>query len=142
MTLAFWDSSALVKLLVEEAGTDIAVTLWDESAGVVASRLSVPEMSAALSAAERGGRIDRARGRVARNEWSRYLGALEIVEISSGIADAAATLAVAHPLSGADAIHLATALALRDTELAFATWDHRLAAAGSAEGLAVVPSDF
>lgn len=139
MTLAFWDSSALVKLLVEEAGTDVAVALWDDSAGVVASRLSVPEMSAALAAAERGGRVDRARARVARNEWLRYLDALDVVEISAEIADHAAGLAVAHPLSGADAVHLATALALRDGELVLATWDRRLAAAAVAEGLSVVP---
>jgi hypothetical protein len=142
VTLAFWDSSALVKLLVEEPGTDVAVALWDASAGVVASRLSVPEMSAALAAAERGGLVDRARARVARNEWHRYLLALDVVEISAGIADHAAALAVTHPLSGADAVHLATALALREGELVLASWDRRLAAAATAEGLPVVPGRF
>lgn len=142
MTLAFWDSSALVKLLVEEPGTDVAVALWDESAGVVASRLSVPEMSAALAAAECGGRVDRARARVARKEWHRYLVALDVVELSAEIADHAAGLAVAHPLSGADAVHLATALALGDGEVVLATWDRRLAAAAAAEGLSVVPGRF
>ncbi len=142
MPLAFWDSSALLKLLVEELGTDVAVALWDGSARVVASRLSVPEMSAALAAAERGGRVDRARARVARNEWRRYLAALDVVEISAEIADHAAGLAVAHPLSGADAVHLATALALRHGELVLATWDRRLASAAAAEGLSVVPGGF
>jgi len=142
VTLAFWDSSALVKLLVEEPGTDVAVALWDESAGVVASRLSVPEVSAALAAAERGGRVDRARARVARNEWLRYLLALDVVEISADIADHAAGLAASHPLSGADAVHLATAMALGDGELVLATWDRRLAAAAVAEGLSVVSGPF
>ncbi len=142
MSLAFWDSSGLVKLLVDEAGTDVAVALWDESAGVVASRLSVPEMSAALAAAERGGRVDRARARLARDEWHRYLVALDVVEVSAEIADHAAGLAAAHPLSGADAVHLATALALRESELVLATWDRRLRAAALAEGLAVVPGGF
>lgn len=140
MTLAFWDSSALVKLLIEESGTDVAVVLWDESARVVASRLAVPEMSAALAAGERGGRVDRARARVARNEWHRYLAALDVVEISSKIAEDAADLAMAHPLSGADAVHLATALALRDGELVLATWDRRLAAAAVAEGCPLCPA--
>lgn len=142
MTLAFWDSSALVKLLVEESGTEVAVALWDESAGVVASRLAIPEMSASLAAAERAGRVDRASARVARREWLRYLVALDVVEISAGIAGHAADLAVSHPLSGADAVHLATALALRDGELIVASWDRRLAAAASAEGLSVVPGGF
>jgi predicted nucleic acid-binding protein len=142
VTLAFWDSSALVKLLVEEPGTDVAVALWDESAGVVASRLSVPEMSAALATAERVGRVDRVNARVARNEWRRYLVALDVIEISADVADHAAGLAAAHPLSGANAVHLATALALRDAELVLATWDRRLATAAAAEGLAVVTGGF
>jgi hypothetical protein len=143
VTLALWDSSALLKLLVQELGTDVAVALWDESAGVVASRLSVPEMSAALVAAERGGRIDGARARVARNEWRAGTSLpLDVVEVSAEIADHAAGLAVAHPLSGADAVHLATILALRDHDLIVATWDRRLATAAAAEGLSVVPGGF
>jgi len=53
----------------EMAGTDTAVALWDDAARVVASRLSIPEVSAALAAAERGGRIDGARARAALDEW-------------------------------------------------------------------------
>lgn len=58
MTLAFWDSSAFLKLLVEEPGRDLAVELWNEAIDVVASRLAVPEVSAALTAARRAGRLD------------------------------------------------------------------------------------
>ena len=138
MTLAFWDSSALVKLLVEEQGSDVAAVLWDVAAEVAASRLSVPEIAAALAAAERGGRIDRARARIARAEWDRYRSALDVVEVSAEIADHAAGLAASHPLSGADAVHLASAVALRGGELVVATWDRRLEAAALAEGLSVV----
>jgi len=142
VTLAFWDSSALVKLLVEEAGTDVAVALWDESSGVVASRLAVPEVSAALASAERRGRVDQAAVRNAHDEWRRYADALHFMEVSTEIADRAAVLVVGHPLSGADAVHLATALALREVEPVLATWDRRLATAAVAEGLAVVPGDI
>lgn len=140
MTLAFWDSSALLKLLVEEPGTDVAVALWDEATAVAAGRLAVPEMSAALAAAERSGRIDPERLRVAAGEWRRYLAALDVVELTPAVGHHAADLAAAHALSGADAVHLATALALRDRALVIATWDRRLASAASAEGLDVVPS--
>jgi uncharacterized protein len=139
VTLAFWDSSALVKLLIEERGTDVAVALWDGPARAVASRLCVPEMSAALAAAERGARLDPARGRVARTEWQRYLSALDLVEVSADVADRAAGLAAVHPLSGADAVHLASALVLPARELVVATWDRRLSTAAAAEGLSVAP---
>lgn len=140
MTLAFWDSSALLKLLVEEPGTEVAVALWDEATAVAASRLAVPEVSAALAAAERGGRIDPERRRVAMGEWRRYLAALDVLELTPAVGDHAADLAAAYPLSGADAVHLATALALRDPALVVATWDRRLASAASAEGLDIVPA--
>jgi len=142
VTLACWDSSALVKLLVEEAGTATAVRLWDDAARVVASRLSMPEVSAAIAVAERGGRIDRSRARVALDEWRRYRGALDVIELSAEIAEQASGLATKHPLSGADAVHLATARALRDRELVLATWDRRLGVAAVAEGLSVIGADF
>ena len=139
MTLAFWDSSALVKLLVEEPGTEIAVALWDGSTALVASRLVVPEVSAALAAATRARRIDETRARPAGTEWRRYLSALDLVDLTADLAAGGADLAAAHDLSGADAVHLATALALRETELVVATWDRRLATAAHAEGVVVVP---
>lgn len=139
VTLAFWDSSALLKLLVDEAGTEVAIDLWDEASFVAASRLAVPEIGAALAAAERGGRIDSVRRRSALRQWHRYLPALDVHELTSGVGHHAAELAAAHPLSGADAVHLATALALRDQAVVVATWDRRLSMAALAEGLDVVP---
>ena len=139
VTLAFWDSSALLKLLVEEPGTNLAVALWDDATAVAASRLAIPEMSAALAAAERSGRIDDDRRRVAAGEWRRYLAALDVMELTPAVGDHASELAAAHPLSGADAVYLATALALRDDALVVVTWDRRLSSAASAMGLSVVP---
>jgi len=139
VTLAFWDSSALVKLLVEESGTGLAVALWDGSTALVASRLVLPEVSAALAAATRARRLGEARARAARNEWRRYVAALDLVDLTADLAARGADLAAAHDLSGADAVHLATALALHETELVAVTWDRRLAAAAHAEGIIVVP---
>jgi predicted nucleic acid-binding protein len=55
------------------------------------------------------------------------------------VAREAGRLAVDHPLSGADAVHLASALQLTD-DVIVATWDHRLHAAAVASGLTVVPA--
>ena len=142
MTLTFWDSSGLLKLLVEEPGTDIAVPLWDEATAVAVSRLAVPEVHAALAAALRIGRIDADRRRAAASEWRRYLAAVDVVELTPTVGDHAADLAAAHPLSGADAVQLASALALASGTGAviLATWDRRLASAAWAEGLNVVPA--
>ncbi|MBI1845336.1 MAG: type II toxin-antitoxin system VapC family toxin [Actinobacteria bacterium] len=139
MTLAFWDSSAFVKLLVDEAGSEQAERLWNNPSPAAASRLVVPEVSAALAAAGRGGRITDASLISALREWRRFEAEIDFFELTPEVAGSAADLAGAHLLSGADAIHLATALALRDSELVLATWDRRLASAAAAEGLSVVP---
>jgi len=39
MTLVYFDSSALVKLVIGEAGTELAVELWDGCDAALASRL-------------------------------------------------------------------------------------------------------
>ena len=139
MTLAFWDSSAFVKLLIDEVGSDEAEALWNAPSPTAASRLVVPEVSAALASARRRGRLDGASHRTAEREWKIYRAEIEFVELSSGLAESAASLAAKHDLSGADAVHLATALALRERSLIVASWDRRLARAAVAEGVVVVP---
>lgn len=141
MPVAFWDSSALVKLLVEEPGRDLAVDLWNESTEVVASRLAIPEVSAALAAASRAGRLDEVADRSARRELARYLRALDIIEMTAEVTGRAAALASRHVVSGADAVHLASVLSLGSPEALVATWDRRLAVAAVASGLDVVPGD-
>lgn len=139
VTLAFWDSSAFVKLLVDEIGSDEAEALWNDAAPAAASRLVVPEVSAALAAARRAGRLDAAAHRVSQQEWARYTAEVDFVELTPALAERSAALATEHDLSGADAVHLATALQLRDPSVVVATWDRRLAGAANAEGLVVIP---
>ncbi len=142
MTLAFWDSSAFVKLLIDEVGSEDAERLWNDPAPAAASRLAVPEVGAALAAARRGGRLDQAAYGTALREWHSYQSEIDLIELTPELARHAADLAVTYPLSGADAVHLATALALVDSGVVIATWDHRLADAVLAEGLPVIPGDF
>lgn len=51
----------------------------------------------------------------------------------------AGQLARTHGLRGADAVHLASALAVRDPELIVAVWDRRLHSAALATGCRVAP---
>lgn len=140
MTLAFWDSSGLVKLLVEEPGRDLAVEIWNDASDIVASRLAVPEVSAALAAARRAGRIDGVSERESRRSWGRHLRAVELVELTSDVTDRAARLAGEHDLSGADAVHLASALLLAPSAPIVVCWDRRLSSAAVEAGLSVAPS--
>ena len=53
MPLVYFDSSAFMKLLVEEAGSELAADLWDGCEAALSSRLAYPEVRAALAAARR-----------------------------------------------------------------------------------------
>ncbi len=140
MPVVFFDSSALVKLLVEEPGSDLAARLWDEADVVVASRLAAPEVVAALTAARRAARLDAASGRTAHRLWSELWPAARVVELTPAVADEAARLAGRYVLGGADAVHLASAMTLVEAAPILVAWDIRLRTAAQGAGLAVAPA--
>jgi predicted nucleic acid-binding protein len=142
VTTACFDSSAFVKLLVEEDGSDHVERIWNEADTVVASRLALPEVSAALAAAHRAGRLDDSSLRAVQREWNGFWAATDVIELTASVAADAVRLAERLVLGGADAVHLASALVLRSAAPVLVTWDRRLAAAATTAGVAVTPSDL
>lgn len=141
MTIVYFDSSAFVKLLVEEEGSDVAAALWDGCDVAVSSRLAYPEVRAALAAAGRVGRLDRDGQRCAEVAWEEFWSSARAVELTESISQRAGELAGEHALRGADAVHLASVLAMGPGELLFAVWDRRLRTGVRAAGVSVVPRD-
>lgn len=137
----YFDTNAFVKLVIEEVGSDLAGEMWNASDAVAASRLAVPETRAALAASFRRGDIDETALANAIHHWSLCWEAVRTVELTEEVAAAAGALSERHALSGADAVHLASALALRDKDVVMATWDRRLSDAARAAGLRVVPAN-
>jgi predicted nucleic acid-binding protein len=139
MTVAYFDSSALVKLVVDEPGSEDAALLWDGADSVFTSRVAHPEVRAALAAAQRGGRLDeRAHGQ-AKADWAELHAALRLVEVTPQLEHVAGDLAERHRLSGFDAVHLASALTLATAGVVVATWDGRLHQAARAVDLPTFP---
>jgi uncharacterized protein len=126
-----------VKLLLEEQGSDIAAELWDGSDAVVASRLAYPEV---LAAAGRNHDLGSEQLAKAEDSWEGYWAATRPVELTAAVERHAGALARSHALRGADAVHLASALAIGDPELVVAVWDRRLHAGAKAAGCAVAPA--
>lgn len=139
MALVYFDSSAFVKLLVEEAGSDLAAELWDGCDAALSSRLAYPEVRAALAATSRNRDLREADVAVAERSWEEYWATTRPVELTSAVERHAGNLARRHSLRGADAVHLASALAIGDAELVVAVWDHRLHAGARAAQLRVAP---
>ncbi|HUF97944.1 MAG TPA: type II toxin-antitoxin system VapC family toxin [Ilumatobacter sp.] len=142
MTVVYFDSSALVKLLLDEPGSDLAIELWNGCDAALASRLAHPEVCAALAATRRNKLLTADEVANALAEWTRFWGSMRPVELTSGVEQLAGDLARAHQLRGADAVHLASALTLDIEGLVVAVWDKRLHAGAIDAGLAVAPASI
>jgi predicted nucleic acid-binding protein len=140
--LVYFDSSAFVKLLAEETGSKLAAQLWDGCDAAVASRLAYPEVRAALAAAARDHDLSDHDLGTAEQAWDRYWAATRPVELTAAVEQHAGQLARSHALRGADAVHLASALALGDPGLVVAAWDRRLHTAAKTAGLHVAPGEL
>lgn len=124
--MIYVDSSALLKLLYEEAES-AALETW------LSTRSGTPLVSSELAKVE----VIRACRRVnsdALPEARALLAGLDLIPLTSDVVDQAADVGEA-TLRSLDAIHLATALSIREDLSAFIAYDRRLAAAASATGL-------
>lgn len=139
MAIVYFDSSAFVKLVVDEDGSDLAAALWDGCDAAVSSRLAYPEVRAALAAAGRARRLDLADQARAEAAWEDYWAATRAVELSGFLTTRAGELASQHALRGADAVHLASLLAIGAADTLFAVWDQRLRAGAQSAGVQLAP---
>ena len=139
MAIVYFDSSALVKILVDEEGSETAAALWDGCDAAVSSRLAYPEVLAALAAAGRALRLGSAEQARAETMWEEYWAAMRVVELTEAVSADAGELAAKHALGGADAVHIASALAVGAAETVFAVWDQRLRTGAYEAQLRVAP---
>jgi len=72
------------------------------------------------------------------SEWPLFA----VVEIDEELARRAVELSVAESLRSLDAIHLAAALTLPESELRLATWDVRLHGAAAGLGISLAPNEL
>ena len=125
--LLYVDSSALVKLVVPEQETKALRELlraWPERVSSVVARIEVERAARRIG----GGAIRRARTVLSR---------VALVELDDDVIEAAAALEPA-TLRTLDAIHLGTALSLRNDLGAVCAYDARLAGAAAAEAIEVL----
>lgn len=125
--LAYLDTSAYVKLPLEEAGREDLRSEFARWDGYVSSMLLGVE---AIRACSRYG-SDRAR------DARAWLEGVSLLPIDDAVLDMATSLAPS-TLRALDALHLATALTVQDEIGAFFTYDQRLAEAAASHGFTVL----
>ena len=108
--LRYVDTSTLLKLLVEEDGSEQAEVIWTAADVLASATLVVVEARAALAAARRGGRLTPAAHREAKAALGDLIEGLTVVEVTERFVAEAAELAEQESLRGYDAVHLAAAL--------------------------------
>ena len=111
--ILYLDTSALVKLYIEEEGTDEVQRAVEGAESVAASAVAYPEARSAFARLERGGYLSPEDHRtIVSNldvEWPSY----EVVDVTRDLAGIAGALAARHVLRGFDAVHLASAVVLK-----------------------------
>lgn len=138
--ILYLDAGALGKLFVAEAHSR-EVRAVARVAGICAtSRIAYVECLAALARREREG-ADPARVRSVQDRFVHHWPEFMVVELSHGVLARAGEAARDHRLGVCAAIHLASALEVRETmpDLVFASFDQDLARAAAALGLRLLP---
>ncbi len=134
--IVYFDTSALLPILIEEPSSGLASRLWDEADRVVSSSLVYVEGRAALAMARRMDRITARQLRTAVNGFEGLHQQIDMVGVTSALVKEAGDAAERLGLRGYDAVHLASAQLVNDPEMVFATGDRRLREAASSAGMA------
>ncbi len=135
--IAYFDTSAVVPLVVAEPASARAMSLWQGADRVVSVRLVYAETRAALAQARRLRRLTGRELRDAVAEFEALYEELDLVGIDDELVRNAGGLAEAHSLRGYDAVHLAAAGRLRDPDLLVVAGDSALLDAATTEGITV-----
>jgi predicted nucleic acid-binding protein len=134
--IVYFDTSAIVPLIIEEPSSEAASRLWDHADRVVSSRLVYVEGRAALAMARRMHRLGDSELRAAIGDFESICEQLDVVEVTDRLVRQAGELAQDLALRGYDAVHLASARAVTDEDLVLAAGDVGLLSAADALGIA------
>ena len=134
--IVYFDTSAILPIVIEEPRSAIASRLWDDADRAVSSRLVYVEGRAALAMARRMDRLDERQLRTAVDDFEALHEQLDMIEITEGLVGEAGALAERFGLRGYDAVHLASARLVNDPEMVLAAGDQSLLGAARAAGIA------
>lgn len=139
--MRYWDSSAVVALIEEEPGTELAVGWLQQDGEIATWALTSVEVAAALERRAREGLLTPRDRRRALGLLERLGRSWDEVTDALGVRRQALGVLARHALRAADACQLAAAWLVaegRPESLPVVTLDRRLAAAAEREGFAVL----
>ncbi|MEZ5333412.1 MAG: type II toxin-antitoxin system VapC family toxin [Thermoanaerobaculia bacterium] len=138
--MKFWDSSAVVPLLVEEESSARLLDLYAGEEAVLVWWSTSVECTSALARLERSSHLSPGETRAALGRLDSLEETWDVVEPTPRLARSAKRLLRTHELRAADSLQLAAALLAAEGEpasLPFVCLDERLCVAADREGLDV-----
>jgi predicted nucleic acid-binding protein len=139
--MIFWDSSALLALLVEDEDSVARSGQLEADPKLAVWWGTAVECESALQRRLRDGSLTVADAKFARERLAELAVAWHEVNLSAAVRKLALRLLRTHPLRAANALQLAAALAVENAgmlDLRFACADQKLSTAAAAEGLECV----
>lgn len=139
--MRFWDSSAIVPLLVLEESSGRLQILASSDPVMLVWWGSAVECASALARREREGLLEEQTAIIAFDRLQRLASDWHEVDPSDAIRETAARFVRVHPLRAADALQLAAAYLAaeqRPASLTMVTLDERLAGVARKEGFSVL----
>lgn len=132
----FFDSSALAKRYIDEAGSAEVLAWCDRATELALSVIAVPELISAFCRLQREGRLSAPMYRRLKGELMADIADALICDTTPQVVQQAVRALEAHALRGMDAIHVGAALVC-EAEV-FVSADVRQCAAAKKLGLRVV----
>ena len=139
--MRYWDTSAMVPLLVHQAASAAAMLELAMDPSIVTWWGSRVECASAMARLEREGLLSGPAADAVRSRYRLLSERWHEIEASEPLRRVALRLLRTHPLRSADALQLAAAVVASEGNpgsLAFVTLDERLAQAADREGFRVI----
>lgn len=135
--ICYFDTSALVPLIIEEPSSETCEKLWASSSRLISSRLVIVEAKAAFAKAVRMKRITKSQLLSANQILGDLVLGFDYVELSNSVVDTAGELSQHYNLRGYDAVHLASCALVNDSDVVFASGDSDLLEAALSHGISI-----
>lgn len=141
--ILYLDTSAIVKKYFKEQGSAEVIRLWKKTSSIITSTVAYAETLAAIHRKKREtADIDQSIFKAIRIAFEKDWKSFIHVDVTSALNKTIKRVIATHPLKGFDAIHLASALIVRqriEEEFIFACYDKSLNKSAGKEGLITLP---
>lgn len=139
--IVYFDTSAVIPLLVAERSSARCIRVWNDAQIVISARLVYVETMAALSQGRVAGRLSESQLQDRIQSWKSMWSQFQIRELDKQLMVQAGEAAQRYGLRGYDSVHSAAAASLAHGDLLAASGDRKLLTSWQEQGLATLDTN-